>query len=247
MVDYTAEPRLIEMWQRMATRTPGPSTIKEVGGVPCGDMVNGCYFGTVTPAEIFGTGLNNDSIVGNVTGGVEGNGNGYNFSGTNMPDHTTTPWLKFGYMGKILFVSQKPLKYNTSWNHINACLGSVDGSSQNARRVFRGIGYKVRLMTGTLRSPYEAENTSGGEWNALIYGVHSSNPDGRSPQWDTFSDADIVVASGNGRGSWTQEVSSLSSGHRVNRGLSSVATLNPGTASSTGTHGGLRLVLESLN
>lgn len=135
--------------------------------------------------------------------------------------YSTEPWLKFVRRDRMLFVAKKPYRYNISWNDINAA-GAVYG---DAVIIISGIRYAVRLL-------------SDAEWNALIYPVHVDYG-----QWAQYSNADIVVASGNGSTTWT---STASGSNRVYRGSISVANSGNITPSIVGTYCGFRPALEPL-
>jgi hypothetical protein len=144
-------------------------------------------------------------------------------------------WLKFSGNGKTLYVAMKTFRHSISWDHINA-VSAVYG---NRTVVINGNLYKIRLLTGGDADP---ASSAGGEWNSLIYGVHMST----NPQWGPgYSDSDLNVGTGNGRGSWTQELGSTSS-YRVVRGVNGVSDFNRNTYSRGGTSSNLgwRPVLE---
>lgn len=71
------------------------------------------YFGEVAASE-FITGLDLINHIGLTTG-------------TNRPNVSTTPWLKFVYNGKFLFMPKDSLKTGISWNQIYAA-GAVYGT-----------------------------------------------------------------------------------------------------------------------
>ena len=129
--------------------------------------------------------------------------------------------------------------------------------------------YKVRLLTGAASDPIDATKGDsedsctfdlggGSEWNELIYRVHQDEPFCGDPNhdtnhggpqvggnWASYSNSDLGVVSGNGRGIWTQETASDSTSNRVRRGDSaSVARFNRSIASFALSFLGLRLVLE---
>ncbi len=130
-------------------------------------------------------------------------------------------WLKFARRGRILFVAKKAIRHSISWNTINAA-GAVYG---DAVITINGVRYAVRLL-------------SSAEWDALIVKVHQDV----GPWWD-YTNADLLVASGGGRASWT---STPSGSDRVCRGYFSVSHAGYGTPSSTLADFGFRPVLEPL-
>lgn len=138
--------------------------------------------------------------------------------GTNIAD---AGWLKFARKGRIIFVAKKAIRHSISWDHINS-KGAVYG---DAVITIDGVRYAVRLL-------------SSAEWDALIYPVHVEYG-----QWWNYTDADLLVASGDGRESWT---STPSGSKRVCRGGVGVTGSYDGTPSSTYAYTGFRPVLEPL-
>jgi hypothetical protein len=138
--------------------------------------------------------------------------------GTNIAD---AGWLKFARNSRIVFVAKKAIRHSISWDHINS-KGAVYGQ---AVTVIDGVRYAVRLL-------------SSAEWNALIVKVHQDV----GPWWD-YTDADLLVASGDGRASWT---STPSDSYRVSHGYSSVTGSGSGPPSGTYAHYGFRPCLEPL-
>jgi hypothetical protein len=90
-------------------------------------------------------------------------------------------WLKFAFDGKVLFVSQKPIRYTLSWNSLNSA-GCVNGSKQVTKG---GITYKcrlIRMQAGEINLFKRVLNTSTGDWDNLTSKeLHFSIPgdDGR--------------------------------------------------------------------
>lgn len=171
-------------------------------GLIAGDEQLG-YFGEVTAAS-FITGADLASAFGYTEGVVE--------------DDITTPWLKFAFGGKVLYVAKRPLRSNMNWNGLNT-LGMVLGT---ATIVVGGKTYKVRLLTGT--------NTAGSEWNELMYRV--SNEHSLTPQFASNALADLIgTTSGNGSASWIQNSAGAL---RFKRGsltsITTIVSLAPGTA-----------------
>lgn len=138
--------------------------------------------------------------------------------GTNIAD---AGWLKFARRDRILFVAKKAIRHSISWDTINAA-GAVYGQ---AVITINGIRYAVRLL-------------SSAEWDDLIVKVHQDV----GPWWD-YTDADLLVASGDGRASWT---STPSGSGRVCRGYYSVSSSYNSSPSSTDADFGFRPVLEPL-
>lgn len=147
--------------------------------------------------------------------------------------YSTDGWLKWMKAGKLMYVARKPQRHTISWDNINA-VGAVFGTKTV---VIQGKTYKVRLLTGGDASPASG---AGGEWNEIIYGVHKD----QEPNWDNYTDADIVVTSGDGRYSWCQETSASNSSDRVHRGYSSVTDFRTAPSSTVDGRFGWRPVLE---
>lgn len=138
--------------------------------------------------------------------------------GTNIAD---AGWLKFARKGRIIFVAKNAIRHSISWDHINAA-GAVYG---NRVITIGSVRYAVRLL-------------SSAEWDDLIVKVHKDI----GPWWD-YTDADLLVASGDGRASWT---STPSGSNRVQRGNNSVSYSNHYTPSNVYAYSGFRPVLEPL-
>lgn len=138
--------------------------------------------------------------------------------GTNIAD---AGWLKFARRDRILFVAKKAIRHSISWDHINS-KGAVYGQ---AVITIDGVRYAVRLL-------------SSAEWDDLIVKVHKDI----GPWWD-YTDADLLVASGDGRASWT---STPSGSNRVYRGRLSVSDSNIGVPSDADAFRGFRPCLEPL-
>lgn len=213
---------------------PGPSTLI------AGDMQAG-YFGTISA---------NDFITGDALCSAIGLSVG-------TSQYSTTDWLKFAYQGKILFVSQKPIRYNLSWDNINA-VGAVYGSSTVT---INGLTYKVRSFRGAEHDPTDSytdpdRDAIGSEWNDLMLPIHANAATGSwahpayagtVPDWDIgFTDADLLthISYGNGSYTWCQEVNDTRMVDRVYRGYSGVSHLGSNTASYASANYSFRPVLE---
>jgi hypothetical protein len=106
-------------------------------------------------------------------------------------------WLKYYNNDEIIYVAKRTFRYAVSWNDINA-VGAIFGDKKTK------VGNHV----------FSVRALSSAEWNKLIYSVHTSYG-----TWANFTDADIRVASDNGRATWT---STPSGSNRIYRGLNSV-------------------------
>lgn len=222
--------------------TPGPLNLVK------GTMQEG-YFGQVTSAQF----ITGDALASAIT----------LTNGTSQ--NSTTNWLKLASGGKILFTPMKTIRYSISWDQILA-KGAVwgDGTTGGDRTVqVQGFTFKVRLFRGlnnaydpkTVPARYVGVHCHGSEWNRLIlplhvgaktgsWGDYGSNVESGLPYWGTdFTDADLQVASGNGRATWCQNYASSSSA-RCPRGDTGVASSLLNTSSNEYSYLGWRPVLE---
>ena len=168
------------------------------------------YYGEVPAATLF-TGDDLASEIG-LTAGTS--------------QHSTEPWLKFyvgptagcnrnGGQAYILYIAKKPSRHTVSWGNLNTRNAVYSGGTTVVKG---GYTKDVTLLTGAEADPGE---NAGGEWDALIYRVHTDVPaDQVGDNWETFTDADIIVASGDGRGTWCQDTRTSDSTRRGTRGFS---------------------------
>ena len=94
-------------------------------------------------------------------------------------------------------------------------------------------------------SPWNVNSPN--EWNTLIFPVASTSQNQTSnvPNWASYSNADLSVASGDGRMTWTQETANTFTDFRVYRGGVVLANIGGGYYSDVGfAVYGLRLVFE---
>ena len=165
--------------------------------------INSGYFGVVDAMDF----VDGNTIIEEVFG-VE------NVPGTDL-GNSNSGWVGFYHNENYLFVSKKPLLHNISWNDIyNAgVVFGVDGFGpynsgvgvlQNKRITIGGFEYKIRLLTGGNGNP---ATSSGGEWNGLMYRIHTSDPLNLDNNlWDNFVNNDLGIGlSNSGSGSWCQE------------------------------------------
>jgi hypothetical protein len=106
-------------------------------------------------------------------------------------------WLKYYNNDEIIYIAKRTFIHTISWNDINA-VGAIFGDKK----------IKVGNHVFAVRA------LSSGEWNKLIYPVHVNYG-----TWASFTNADLRVASGDGRATWTSTPSSV---NRVYRGSDSV-------------------------
>lgn len=187
-------------------------SINDIIGAPgnrrllAGNMQAG-WFGEV-PASDFITGDELANLVG-ITAGTS--------------QYSDEPWLKFAYKGSVLIVSKKPIRYNLTWDNINAanCVygdKTIDiGDKKYQVMLMRGIGEDVQPNPKTLNQAYNGAACHNSMWNKLMLPIHQKAPDTwryldnvKSPteNWNVgYTDADLVTNSsgGNGSYSWCQE------------------------------------------
>lgn len=137
--------------------------------------------------------------------------------------HDTIPWLKFALDGKTLYVPQKSIRYNLTWQDIYqaGAVYGVDGygpypsgtnADQNTTVTIGTSDYRVRLLRGVNADfvnssfGYDISNTHGSEWNRLLYPAHSGNHSNTSNpathtdpnaasfgSWAQYSDSELLV------------------------------------------------------
>ena len=170
-------------------------------------------------------------------------------------------WLKFVHQGKIKYIAKKPFMHSVSWDNI-AKAEAVYGN----RTVRIGSRlYRVSLLSGAEADPSSWISTStatdnkgaGSEWNELVYRVHNVVPtDGATTyhggkqvgaNWWNFSDADIVVTTGDGRFTWCRETVASNPAYRVTRGYGSLSGFSSTTSSTTSTNDGWRPCLTLIS
>lgn len=170
-------------------------------------------------------------------------------------------WLKFVHKGKIKYVAKKPFMHTVSWDDI------AKSEAVYGNRTIR-IGsrlYRVSLLSGAEADPTtwttisSANNNkgAGSEWNELIYRVHNDVPTSGTTinhggaqigsNWHNFSDADIVVGTGDGRFTWCRETLASNTSDRVTRGGDSLSYFNGFTSSATATGSGWRPCLTLIS
>lgn len=131
-------------------------------------------------------------------------------------------WLKVVDGNKMLLIAKKTFRHSISWNNINA-VDAVFGRIVT----IDGVKYILRLLSTT-------------EWDRFMYPLHEDHPNG-APAWAEYTNADLNVATGDGRYTWTSTPSSSS---RVHRGYSGVSYSSNDYPSSAITASGWRPVLE---
>ncbi len=183
--------------------------------------------------------------------------------------HSTAGWLKFAYKGKIQFIAKKPIRNSISWDAINTAK-CVYGDSGDKQIIVDGKTYKVRLMRAleptndpkTIASAASGVVNHYSEWNRLMCQIHEEAINGSwgypdniesdigilehslgSGSQGMYSDADLIVASGDGRYSWCQEMSTATS-PRLFRGYLGVSASNSNPSSRAYSYYGWRPVLE---
>lgn len=161
-----------------------------------GDL-NAGFFGFVQPHEFGEIGSNpfNGTNLAQAVGLSQG-----------ASQFSESPWMKFAWRGKILFVPVKPIRRQTSWDAIYTA-GAVYGTGstisdgeqfmldndgnygagarvvQNAKVATDKGEFTVRLMKGAGNDPTDSYNNSDrgsngveNEWNGLILPLHEKAP-----------------------------------------------------------------------
>lgn len=122
--------------------------------------------------------------------------------------NTTTPWLKFGIDGRLLYTPKKPITYGFSWSAVygaGLAWGSNDnglfsnGTPRNQYRtiVLNGVTYKVMLWNvlqpGLGKLPYTGTNYTnrtemlGSDWMRLIPNIVTGTISAQEgPKWATY-------------------------------------------------------------
>ena len=172
-------------------------------------------------------------------------------------------WLKFVHNGKIKYIAKKPFMHTVSWDDI-AKAEAVYGNRtvRIGSRLFR-----VSLLSGAEADPssWIASSTAsdnkgaGGEWNELVYRVNVGVPtDGAATNqggkqvglnWWNFTDADMVMTSGNGNGSytWCKETLAFNTATRVGRGGGSLSSFGSYASSGNAAYFGWRPCLTLIS
>lgn len=205
------------------------------------------YYGTITAANFF-TGTQLAAAINLTTGTVL---------------NDTTIWMKFILDGKIMMVPQKPIRYNSFWNHLYA-VGAVYGDDttgafpattpvlQGAKVTKGGYTYRVRLFHGYNTDPsdrttlQDASTTHGSEWNRLMYNICSSSTPSsqQGNKWASFTAVDLGFNSSTGCINQVIETANDNTVFGLMRGFSSVDGCTYGNKSNVNTNGGWRPVLE---
>lgn len=153
------------------------------------------------------------------------------------PLNSSSPWLKFAYNGKILFVARNTFRYAMSWDQLQA-VNVVDGSRIVT---FMGTKYRVRLLKG---GDADLATGPGREWNALMLRVHASYPAGT--RWAAYTDAQLSVATGTGYITWCYDAQQSSPSNKVTRGNETVSAFYTYRSDTSNYATGWRPVLEVL-
>lgn len=158
---------------RQATLAPGPQTLI------AGDLQLG-YYGKF-PASQFVTGSVLAALV-SLT------------AGTAISANDSVDWLKFAFKGKTLYVPMKALRNNISYQNLTAAKIVND----NTMITVKNKRFIVRLMRGSNTYPYTGANNSydppeayQSEYDQLMYRVCVNNPARNTPNWDTFTQAQL--------------------------------------------------------
>lgn len=150
MVQYYPEIRtILDQSPYKADYIPGPLTLKK------GDQQRG-YFGEAQSSEfgVFGDGSQIGKGLDATTLAAQ-----LNITQGTMTNNTVT-WQKFYWQGDVWYIASKPIRYNVTWNDINAA-GAVFGTT--TLKMSKGIFYPYLLTGG------EVGNTSDDNmWDKLL-------------------------------------------------------------------------------
>lgn len=135
-----------------------------------------------------------------------------------------TQWMGFTHKGNVLYIPQKPIRNNVSWNQLNDA-GLIFGKTVS----INGVSYTARVFS-------ETEN----EWLDLMRRVSSGGIS--SGRWASYSDA-VLVLSGDlpGQNSMTQQHSGTTYLGRGSQGVNFSENLSKAGAT---TFRGWRPVLQ---
>lgn len=183
------------IWSRIDDRTGSPGPKKLIGG----NMQAG-FFGEVPTLDL-------------ISGKELSRKLDLTYGTTCYPGE---PWLKFAYLGKIEFISKKPIRHSISKNYL-LFKKIVYGDTQVE---IRGKKYKVRLIKGKKdnltykeQSVIEGEINWNSEWNKLILPIHSNAPsfwkykgnvNSPTENWGIgYTDKDLLTHESFGSGAYT--------------------------------------------
>lgn len=105
-------------------------------------------------------------------------------------------WLHYiEASGLELYISKKPLRYNVSWEQLNA-VGLSNGA---AEVTIGGEAYQVKLMSGALDPSGSAgPSNAGGEWNRYMYNIYDHNDRAGFPTdaeyWGDYTNTMLGIA-----------------------------------------------------
>ncbi len=168
--------------------------------------------------------------------------------------HSDAGWLYVGLDGTELLIAKRPLRYDLSWDQINAA-NAVYG---NRTVEINGQQYRIRLPKGANSDPtststgWDAPSTHGSEWNRIFYRLtNDAYQDNRNTKASEtpfvhlaeYSESDLILdyRTGNGSYNWCQETAGS---NRVIRGYSGVSNLGWNPPSRVNSYMGWRPVLE---
>ena len=152
--------------------------------------------------------------------------------------YNTEPWLKILHNNKTLYIPKKPIRSNTTWAQLNTA-NLIYGSRTV---VIGGKTYKVRLFTGATADPADAAG-SGGEWNAIMYRLWDTNPNGTTNNLAMYTTAQLGQDS-SGRFCWCQETAVGDTTRVVLRGNPNIGSFSLTAKTNVSGNYGWRPVLE---
>ncbi len=216
--------------QSFAKRTPGASELV-AGTWDCG------YLGTVT-ADEFGT-FDDGSQAGQTLTGTSLASQVGITTGKLINDEIT--WHKFARDGEVIFVAEKPIRYNLAWTDI-AMADCVFGRNKQS---IGGLKYSVTLLRGLSNELTSKTSKAGSEWDDLMISLTDGT-------FANLNDENLGTTTANGSSNWCQETTdeenTIGGGstkyvglYRICRGFKGVAGADSYRASIVGTSIGWRL------
>lgn len=156
----------------------------------------------------------------------------------------TPGWLSFRLTnGKLLHVSQMPIRTNFCWNDLLA----ADLLTGNRQITTDGKRYKIRLMTGSVDG---LGRVAGGEWDELMYAVAASRPATyKGPILANYTNAQLGLQLAEGASNYCQETSKANGENNdycVTRAYYDLTQFTFSTKSVANTNAGWRPVLEEV-
>ena len=168
-----------------------------------------------------------------------------------LSNSTAITWMKFYYNKRILFISQKPIKYNLSYEDLlNA--GLLDNGQY---LVFNDNVFKYTLLSGLKVNPVEGFTnginnnlTDGSEYSDILYSVSSKNYSQTKVKFESFTDAQLGIGTSiSGSENWCLDEYFNNRNEAISRGYSDLGYVSHSDKTTTNNTKGYRIVLELSN